>query len=98
MSKRGGYEDLNIGLVIFGFSSLTIMCTRLESSRRVHPKSKAHTMELISHMFHAVGKLGTVGKQSTVLCPTCGPAIVQDHIVVSKIAKAIIDNLLCCSQ
>ena len=84
--------------LISGFSSLTIMCTRLESSRRVHPKSKPHTMELISHMFHAVGKLGTVGKKGTILCPTCRPAIVQYHIVVSKIAKAIIDNLLCCSQ
>ena len=51
-------------------------------------------MELIRNTFHPTWELRTVGQQRALGATPGGPAIVEDDIVVTQVAKTKVDNLL----
>ena len=53
-------------------------------------------MQMICHGRHAVWEFGRVGDQRVVAgIAADGPAVVEDHVVVSEIFESVVDDQLC---
>ena len=50
-------------------------------------------MDLVRNMTHAVRKPCHVGLEGPIRSPSGRPAVVQDNIVVAKVAQPVVDDL-----
>ena len=54
-------------------------------------------MECVAHGLHAVGEFGGVRDEGVIVGAVAsdGPAVVEDHVVVSEIFESVVDDQLC---